>query len=64
MKTAIQFIITGCRDIKEKGEAMKKQKGSLTLEAALFLTMFMMGYMAFMDGPDWENADDTAVYTG
>lgn len=49
MKTAIQFIITGCRDIKEKGEAMKKQRGSLTLEAALFLTMFMMGYMAFMD---------------
>lgn len=28
---------------------MNKEKGSVTLEAAIFLTMFMMGYLAFMD---------------
>lgn len=28
---------------------MKKEKGSITLEATIFLTMFMFAYLAFMD---------------
>ena len=28
---------------------MKKEKGSITLEAAIFLSMFLIAYLAFMD---------------
>lgn len=28
---------------------MKKERGSITLEAAIFLSMFLLAYLAFMD---------------
>lgn len=40
----MRSLITGCWGIK-----MKKERGSITLEASIFLSMFLMFYVALMD---------------
>lgn len=43
--TALPSTTMGCRDIKLK----KSERGSITMEAAIFLTLFILFYVAMMD---------------
>lgn len=41
----LRSVTMACRDIKQK----KSERGSITLEAAVFLTLFILFYVAMMD---------------
>lgn len=45
MRKRSRYNITECRDIKKQN----KENGSITIEAVIFLTLFILFYMALMD---------------
>lgn len=49
MMTPLQSTTMGCRDIKLNRKNKKSERGSITLEAAIFLTLFILFYVAMMD---------------
>lgn len=48
-KIPLQSTTMECRDIKPHRKHEKSERGSITLEAAVFLTLFILFYVAMMD---------------
>ena len=48
-KIPLQSTTMECRDIKPQRKHKKSERGSITLEAAVFLTLFILFYVAMMD---------------